>query len=130
MFVSIFIDKFKIKRIPACIAVLAISVALGLVSTLGYGIWAEVKVIGTRHGEKRYETLVTREEMAKAIDMGDYYRVPADSRDLNYDKYFVEGQEIAAALDTYHSHNTERLDVEGMKKLLLKLELVRAEFGV
>ena len=90
----------------------------------------EIKVIGTRHGEKLYETLVGREDMAKAIDMGDYYRVPADSRDLNYDKYFVEGQEIAAALDTYHSHNTERLDVEGMKKLLLKLELVRAEFGV
>jgi UDP-glucose 4-epimerase len=61
--------------------------------------------------------------------MGDYYRVPADSRDLNYDKYFVEGQEIAEALDTYHSHNTERLDVDGMKKLLLKLPLVREEFG-
>ena len=89
-----------------------------------------IKVIGTRHGEKLYETLVGREDMAKAIDMGDYYRVPADSRDLNYDKYFVEGQEIAAALDTYHSHNTERLDIEGMKKLLLKLPLIHEEFGV
>jgi len=91
---------------------------------------AEIKIIGTRHGEKLYETLVGREDMAKAIDMGDYYRVPADARDLNYDKYFVEGQEIAPTLETYHSHNTMRLDVDGMKKLLLKLPLVREEFGV
>ena len=91
---------------------------------------AEIKIIGTRHGEKLYETLVGREDMAKAIDMGDYYRVPADARDLNYDKYFVEGQEIAPTLETYHSHNTVRLDVDGMKKLLLKLPLVRDEFGV
>ena len=91
---------------------------------------AEIKIIGTRHGEKLYETLVGREDMAKAIDMGDYYRVPADARDLNYDKYFVEGQEIAPTLETYHSHNTVRLDVDGMKKLLLKLPLVREEFGI
>lgn len=90
----------------------------------------EIKVIGTRHGEKLYETLVGREDMAKAIDMGNYFRVPADSRDLNYDKYFVKGQKIAATLDTYHSHNTTRLDVEGMKKLLLKLPLIREEFGI
>ena len=90
----------------------------------------EIKIIGTRHGEKLYETLVGREDMVKAIDMGDYYRIPADSRDLNYDKYFVEGQEIAPTLETYHSHNTERLDVEGMKKLLLKLPLIHEEFGV
>ena len=89
-----------------------------------------VKVIGTRHGEKLYETLVGREDMAKAVDMGDYYRIPADSRDLNYDKYFVEGKEIAPELQTYNSHNTERLDVEGMKRLLLKLPLVREAFGV
>ena len=89
-----------------------------------------IKVIGTRHGEKLYETLVGREDMAKAIDMGNYFRVPADSRDLNYDKYFVEGKEIAATLDTYHSHNTKRLDVDGMKKLLLKLPIIREEFGV
>ncbi len=81
----------------------------------------EVKVIGTRHGEKLYETLVTREEMAKSKDMGDYFRIPADNRDLNYDKYFVEGQEEIAQIDDYHSHNTQRLDVEGMKKLLLKV---------
>ena len=90
----------------------------------------EIKVIGTRHGEKLYETLVTREEMAKAIDMGNYYRVPSDARDLNYDKYFVEGKEVAPTIDDYHSHNTARLDVEGMKKLLLKLPLIHEEFGV
>ena len=90
----------------------------------------ETKVIGTRHGEKLYETLVTREEMAKAIDMGNYYRVPSDARDLNYDKYFVEGKEVAPTIDDYHSHNTARLDVEGMKKLLLKLPLIHEEFGV
>lgn len=91
---------------------------------------AEIKIIGTRHGEKLYETLVGREDMAKAIDMGEYYRVTADSRDLNYDKYFVEGQQIEPSLETYHSHNTERLDIEGMKKLLLKLDIVRNEFGI
>ena len=88
---------------------------------------AEVKVIGTRHGEKLYETLVTREEMAKAIDMGDYYRIPCDTRDLNYDKYFVEGNEEIAKIDDYHSHNTRRLDVEGMKQLLLKLQFIRED---
>ena len=81
----------------------------------------EVKVIGTRHGEKLYETLVTREEMAKSEDMGNYFRIPADNRDLNYDKYFVEGQEEIAQIDDYHSHNTVRLDVEGMKALLKKV---------
>jgi UDP-N-acetylglucosamine 4,6-dehydratase/5-epimerase len=86
---------------------------------------SQVKVIGTRHGEKLYETLVTREEMAKAEDMGNYFRIPADNRDLNYDKYFVEGQEEVSLIEDYHSHNTSRLDVEGMKELLLKLDFVR-----
>ncbi|RXF69411.1 polysaccharide biosynthesis protein [Arcticibacter tournemirensis] len=86
---------------------------------------AEVKVIGTRHGEKLYETLVTREEMAKAIDMGSYYRVPCDARDLNYDKYFIEGDEEVSLIEDYHSHNTKRLDVEGMKELLIKLHFLR-----
>lgn len=81
----------------------------------------EVKVIGTRHGEKLYETLVTREEMFKAEDMGNYFRIPADSRDLNYDKYFVEGQEDISTVEDYHSHNTKQLDVEGMKGLLKKI---------
>lgn len=86
---------------------------------------SKIKVIGTRHGEKLYETLVTREEMAKAEDMGDYFRIPADNRDLNYDKYFVEGQQELSSIEDYHSHNTNRLDIEGMKKLLLKLDLIR-----
>lgn len=90
----------------------------------------EVKVIGTRHGEKLYETLVTREEMAKAEDMGDYYRIPCDTRDLNYDKFFVEGNEEVSKVEDYHSHNTKRLDAEGMKKLLLKLEFIREDLGL
>lgn len=84
----------------------------------------EVKVIGTRHGEKLYETLVTREEMAKAQDMGEYFRIPCDTRDLNYDNYFVDGSEDVSKIEDYHSHNTARLDVEGMKNLLLKLSLI------
>ena len=90
----------------------------------------EVKVIGTRHGEKLYETLVTREEMAKAIDMGGYYRIPCDTRDLNYDKFFVEGDEKISQIEDYHSHNTKRLDVEGMKELLLKLNFIREDLGL
>ena len=90
----------------------------------------EVRVIGTRHGEKLYETLVTREEMAKAIDMGDYYRIPCDTRDLNYDKYFTQGNEDVAKIEDYHSHNTARLDVEGMKTLLLKLRFIREDLGL
>ena len=90
----------------------------------------EVKVIGTRHGEKLYETLVTREEMAKAVDMGDYYRIPCDTRDLNYDKFFVEGNEEVSKIEDYHSHNTRRLDVEGMKELLLKLRFIREDLGL
>lgn len=81
----------------------------------------EVKVIGTRHGEKLYETLVTREEMARAEDMGNYFRIPCDTRDLNYDKFFVKGQEEISRTEDYNSHNTHRLDVKGMKELLLKL---------
>ena len=91
---------------------------------------AEVKIIGTRHGEKLYETLVPREEMAKAEDMGNYFRIPCDTRDLNYDKYFIEGAEKINTVDTYNSHNTNRLDVEGMKKLLLKLKIVRTDLGI
>ena len=90
----------------------------------------EVKVIGTRHGEKLYETLVTREEMARAIDMGDYYRIPCDTRDLNYDKFFQEGDEKVSQIEDYHSHNTRRLDVEGMKELLLKLRFIREDLGL
>lgn len=90
----------------------------------------EVKVIGTRHGEKLYETLVTREEMAKAIDMGDYYRIPCDTRDLNYDKFFTEGNEEISKIEDYHSHNTARLDVEGMKEQLMRLRFIQADLGI
>ncbi len=90
----------------------------------------EVKVIGTRHGEKLYETLVTREEMVRAIDMGNYYRIPCDTRDLNYDKYFTKGNEEVSKIEDYHSHNTRRLDVEGMKELLMKLRFVREDMGL
>lgn len=86
-----------------------------------------IKVIGTRHGEKLYETLVNREEMAKAKDMGNYYRVPADVRSLNYEQYFSEGTEDISLIEDYHSHNTHRLDVEGVKDLLLKLSDVRED---
>jgi UDP-glucose 4-epimerase len=90
----------------------------------------EVKIIGTRHGEKLYETLVTREEMLRAEDMGEYYRIPCDTRDLNYDKFFIEGNEEISRLEDYHSHNTRRLDVEGMKELLMKLRFIREDLGL
>ena len=88
---------------------------------------AEIKIIGTRHGEKLYETLVTREEMSKAEDMGGYYRIPCDTRDLNYDKFFVEGSEQVSKIEDYNSHNTYRLDVDSMKQLLLKLSFIRED---
>lgn len=86
-----------------------------------------IHVIGTRHGEKLYETLLTREEMAKAKDLGEYYRIPVDNRDLNYNLYFTEGKERASREQDYNSHNTRRLDVDGMIDLLLKLDFVRDE---
>ena len=86
-----------------------------------------VKIIGTRHGEKLYETLVAREEKAKATDLGRYYRIPADNRDLNYNKYFVEGEQKISDIDDYTSHNTERLGIEGVKKLLLTLDYIQDE---
>ncbi|SOZ13905.1 UDP-glucose 4-epimerase [Cupriavidus taiwanensis] len=85
----------------------------------------ELKVIGTRHGEKLYESLVSREEMARSEDLGGYYRIPADSRDLNYNKYFVEGETEISEIDDYTSHNTHRLNVEEVKKVLLQLDIVR-----
>ncbi|MEN8132664.1 MAG: polysaccharide biosynthesis protein, partial [Pseudomonadota bacterium] len=84
-----------------------------------------IKVIGTRHGEKLYESLVSREEMARAEDRGRYFRIPADDRDLNYKKYFVEGEEKISEVGDYTSHNTQRLDVGGIKELLLKLEYIQ-----
>ncbi len=86
-----------------------------------------INIIGTRHGEKLYETLCTREEMVKAEDMGDFYRIPADNRDLHYSIYFSEGEKSMAELEDYHSHNTVRLDVDQVKKLISKLAIVRKE---
>ncbi|AYN22216.1 polysaccharide biosynthesis protein [Alcaligenes aquatilis] len=85
-----------------------------------------IQVIGTRHGEKLYEALLSREEMANAQDMGDYYRIPPDLRDLNYSKYVEQGEEKISQSEDYNSHNTERLDSAGMEKLLLKLDFMRA----
>jgi UDP-N-acetylglucosamine 4,6-dehydratase len=84
-----------------------------------------IQVIGTRHGEKLYESLVSREEMARAEDLGSYFRIPADSRDLNYDKYFVDGETQISQIDDYTSHNTRRLDVDQVKQVLMQLDLVR-----
>jgi UDP-glucose 4-epimerase len=89
-----------------------------------------INIIGTRHGEKLFESLISREEMAKAEDMGSYFRVPADNRDLNYAQYFTEGEEKIASFDDYTSHNTERLNVDQIKQLLLKLDFIQEELHV
>jgi len=88
---------------------------------------SEIKMIGSRHGEKLYETLVNREEMVKAIDMDDFYRIPADNRDLNYSKYFTEGTEAVSQIEEYHSHNTRRLNLDETKELLLSLLFIRKD---
>ncbi len=88
-----------------------------------------IKIIGTRHGEKLYESLISREEMAKAEDMENYYRIPADNRDLNYNKYFIEGETIISDFDDYTSHNTKRLNVSEIKDLLLKLDFIKEELN-
>ena len=89
-----------------------------------------VRVIGTRHGEKLYESLISREEMAKAQDMGDYYRIPSDNRDLNYAQYFSEGEEKISSQEDYTSHNTARLNVAQVKELLMKLDYIKEELNV
>jgi UDP-glucose 4-epimerase len=89
----------------------------------------EIKNIGTRHGEKLYETLVSREEMARADDLGDYYRIPADARDLNYDKYFVEGEQSLTVAEDYTSHNTKRLSIPEVKATLMKLDFMKEAVG-
>ncbi len=89
----------------------------------------EIKIIGTRHGEKLYETLLTKEEYVVSQDMGGFYRVPADKRDLNYDKYFVEGNKKLEQAEDYNSHNTERLNVAGIKEKLLKLDYIQEELN-
>jgi len=94
-----------------------------------FNLQSELRLIGTRHGEKLYESLISREEMAHAQDMGGYYRIPADNRDLNYAKYFSEGEEKIAQFDDYTSHNTQRLNVEQVKTLLLKLDYIQEELN-
>ena len=89
----------------------------------------EFKIIGTRHGEKLYETLVTREEMAKAIDMGDFYRIPCYTRDLNYDEFFTQGNEEMSKIKDYHSHNSRRLNVAELKEQLMRLRFIRSSLG-
>jgi UDP-glucose 4-epimerase len=90
---------------------------------------SSTKIIGTRHGEKLYESLISREEMAKAEDMNDYFRIPADNRDLNYAQYFNEGEEKISDLDDYTSHNTRRLDVQQIKKLLIELDFIKSHLN-
>lgn len=117
-------DLFVQKSPAATLEVLAQS----LIELFQYN--QKIKLIGTRHGEKLYESLVTREEMAKAEDVGRYYRIPCDARDLNYNQYFVEGQGKIAEFEDYHSHNTHRLDKAEMKELLLKLEIIQNDLKV
>jgi UDP-glucose 4-epimerase len=112
-------DLFVQKAPAATIDVLAKAV-LELTKTKKDPVY-----IGTRHGEKLYEVLVTQEEMAKAIDLGDFFKIPADNRNLNYDKFIESGSKEIISIDSYHSHNTARLDVKGMKNLLLKLDLFK-----
>ncbi len=112
-----------VQKAPAC----TIEVLAQAVKELFHAEDTEVKVIGIRHGEKMYETLLTNEECTKAYDMGNYYRVPADNRDLNYDKYFTEGELEKAKLSEFNSNNTEILGVEQVKAKLLELEYIRDE---
>ena len=95
-----------------------------------FGADNPIQVIGTRHGEKLYETLVSREEMARAEDIGRYYRIPADNRDLNYNVYETDGEIEISRLDDYTSHNTERLDVQQLKTLLIELGFIQKQFHV
>jgi UDP-N-acetylglucosamine 4,6-dehydratase/5-epimerase len=92
-----------------------------------FGREVPIKVIGTRHGEKKYESLVSREEMARAEDLQRYYRIPADDRDLNYNKYFVEGEQSISKMDDYTSDNTDLLDIDGVKRVLLELDYIQNE---
>jgi len=121
-------DVFVQKAPAATVELLANT----LMNLFGYSNH-EVKTIGTRHGEKLYETLLTKEEMVKAIDMGEYYRIPADTRDLNYNKFIDDGEEIVTQSHEYHSHNTYQLNEDELKKLLLDLHEIQdelKEFGV
>jgi UDP-glucose 4-epimerase len=113
-----------VQKAPAC-TILDLAIALkGL-----FNADNEIRIIGTRHGEKLYETLLTREELSKAEDLGGYYRIVPDDRDLNYGKYFTEGKEQVSLLDDYNSHNTHRLSLPEISEKLLGLEFIRAELS-
>jgi UDP-glucose 4-epimerase len=109
-----------VQKSPAS-TILTLSQALREIS----GSNSDIRIIGTRHGEKLFETLVSREEMVRAEIREKYFRVPADARDLNYNKYFVEGQTSVSDMEDYTSHNTIRLDIAGTKEVLLKLKMVQ-----
>lgn len=111
-----------VQKAPAC----TIEVLAQAIKEL-FGVESETNIIGIRHGEKMYETLLTNEECANAVDMGNFYRVPADKRDLNYDKYFTDGNAERTKLEEYNSNNTELLNVEEVKEKLLTLEYIREE---
>ncbi|MDP3893770.1 polysaccharide biosynthesis protein [Nocardioides sp.] len=113
-------DLFVRKAPASTVEDLALAVAKLM------GVEPQIKVIGTRHGEKLYETLATREELTRSYDQGDYFRVPVDARDLNYNQYFEEGEIVENAVDDYHSHNTERLDVQDVEQLLSSLPSFQA----
>jgi len=116
-------DMF-VKKAPACtIGDLALAI-----KEL-FNAKNEIKIIGTRHGEKLFETLLTREEMVKAEDCGDYFRISADKRDLNYDKYFIEGESEVSIKEDYNSHNTKRLNIEEIKEILLKIDYIQNELN-
>jgi len=113
-----------VQKAPACtIGDLAVAVK-GL-----FRAENEIKVIGTRHGEKLFETLLNREEMANALDLGDYYKISLDTRDLNYNKYFIEGEEQISGKEDYTSNNTRILNVEEIKEVLLKVDYIQEELG-
>lgn len=116
-------DMFIQKAPAATIKTLATAL------TQMYKSDSKIKIIGTRHGEKLYESLLTREEKLKAEDMGDYYRIPADNRDLNYANFFSEGEEDISAIEDYHSHNTQQLNVQEMKNLLLKIDFIKSDIN-
>jgi len=111
-----------VQKAPACTIETLAKAMIEL-----YKAKSEIKIIGTRHGEKVYETLVNREEMVRAEDVGNYFRISADSRDLNYERYFTEGESAVSKMEDYTSHNTTILDVKGIKELLFKLDEVRLE---
>lgn len=114
-------DRF-VQKAPAC----TIEVLVTALKEL-YQADNPIKIIGTRHGEKLFESLVNREEMAKSIDLGDYYKIPPDGRDLNYESYFIQGEDVKPEVIEYTSHNTHRLNVEETKNLLLKLDIIQQD---